>query len=293
MKKTLLTLLALCSLAMTQEKPRVFVTATGEGKPADLRRLAQNLEQTVNNSGGYIVIAKNKEAQDVVDKEVTSQMNKDVRDDHITKAGKKYGAQYVFLVETYYDEDEDDYDIVARMIELETDISAAKMARLEQKKLKTPESREDIGRALAYQLLALDNKGIFLDENFKSDMEFLEKIRGLANFQAKGSFFFFFGIRVRIKLKDNGDNGCVINKGSEYECKMDINISGEQCDASVGTMLRDINAQVTGKGDNSEAAKRDAYNRLRNFRASCSLCKDGNFQQHLRTTLRKWEKGEQ
>jgi hypothetical protein len=293
MKKAALILLALCSMAMAEKRVFIAVTADETVPKATKRRLVGSLEETiVALKDDYVVITKNEQALDVVDNEIKNvHMKKEVRDDHIIKAGRDFGAQYAFIVEVYDNED-DTYDITARMVDLETKVSVLN-GRVEEVKLKSADDREQVNRALQQRLLAASDKGIFLDESFKSDDEFIKNVRGLANFQAAGSRCGKGGIRVRVKLTPKGDKGCIINRGSEVECKMDINISGEQCDRSVNTMLRDVNAQVTGKGSNAKDAERDAYNKLRNFRVSCGQCVDGNLKQQLITTLRKWERGEQ
>jgi len=135
-------------------------------------------------------------------------------------------------------------------------------------------------------------KGIFLDENYKSDEKLVGYIKGLAKFQA-GSQCGKGGTRVRAELKEIGENGCIIDKKDKnprYECKFAIKISGEDC---YNHTIHVINGVVVGKGNRPNEAKIKAEDNLRDFTADeCSPCKNGNLEKELKSTLKKWERGE-
>jgi hypothetical protein len=306
MKKVFLILLALCALAMAQEKQRVIIAtiAKGDENPDArvLNRLESGLKTAVNGLGNYDVIIDNQLAKDLINAKVRAQMGGDVRDDHIVEARQKYGAQLAFLIEITYYKDHGEYDIEATMINMTTNVIVGKRGEKFGEKFKETKDYADVSDFLARSALSSGNKGIFMDEYHEYDKEFVRNVRGVVRFQASSNCG-EGGIKVRLNLTEKGDKGkgCIIDRGSgsDFECKIGINIEGVRCGVS-GKRIRDINAEVIGKHSNRNEAERIAYDNLRKFKARCINCEitgkgvtgAGDFDRELRQTLKEWEKGE-
>jgi hypothetical protein len=99
MRKTLILLLSICSLAAAQDLPRIAVYVTGDVADNEKRAMGTRMLSSLINSGRYRGIERSGAFLAEIEREQTRQRSGAIDDNQISELGRQFGVRYICITD--------------------------------------------------------------------------------------------------------------------------------------------------------------------------------------------------